>query len=815
MTAIPSSADALGNSIEVTLQQAITFHKEGRLQDAENLYRLILQSHPRHPDANHNLGVLAINVNQSKAALPFLRTALDANPKQSQYWLSYIDALIYANEPEQACQVITDARQINPDTGFVRQLEQRLEVARQNMSGAPSLYASVISLREAGSYREAIVLLEQWLLEHSKDAQALALLAHNFLLNKQDEKAKEAIASAIEVAPMLPIVQRNKARLLLKQQDFITALSAAKVAYESEQQNIEGWLILASALSANNQNDQALRLLEQALQARPDYAEAYASRAILRLRKNDISGALGDAERALLLKPHLLQLWGIVGNLRYQLNDLTGAITALTEGLKLEPENVEHRVNLGEFLRQSNQIELAITVLKEAVSYAPGSAIAWSNLGTALQSAGQKKEAKDAYTRSLSIDPLSAEIASNLGALAKEEENWEEAARYFEQALSIQPTRADFMASIAASLIGLRDYKNAESFLKKVLEKDFKNFNAIFLMSIVVENYGNVKEAEEKLLTVIKSKPEFIQAYINLATLLICSGRLIEAKEILSAGLQKIEKSHWRLASQLLVVCFLLRSYDEANKIQIKYSNSIDFVKKSENIQRIFFNYLSALLISQGNIDEFSQTPSIKSELVVIGDSHSLSPGNQQFTWIEGEVVASSRLIFGVKMFHLNCDVNNNFIYYLSEQLSSVHDGSHLLFTIGEIDCRPDEGIWRAVSSKPLNLLAIISNTVEKYLDCIESKVKSRQFASITVQGVPAPAYSLIGRRDPGDKEAFKTMIKTVNETLKAGVNLKGWFFLDVYAATVGVDGCSNSEWHLDQNHLNPLFYSQAKRWIV
>ena len=42
-------------TIEQALQQGIVAHKEGRLQDAERLYRAILQSHPLHPDANHNL----------------------------------------------------------------------------------------------------------------------------------------------------------------------------------------------------------------------------------------------------------------------------------------------------------------------------------------------------------------------------------------------------------------------------------------------------------------------------------------------------------------------------------------------------------------------------------------------------------------------------------------------------------------------------------------------------------------------------------------------------------------------------------------
>ena len=56
--------------IEEALQQGIAAHKEGKLQEAERLYRTILQSQPLHPDANHNLGVLAVSVDKAAAALP-------------------------------------------------------------------------------------------------------------------------------------------------------------------------------------------------------------------------------------------------------------------------------------------------------------------------------------------------------------------------------------------------------------------------------------------------------------------------------------------------------------------------------------------------------------------------------------------------------------------------------------------------------------------------------------------------------------------------------------------------------------------------
>ena len=68
-------------TVEQALQQGIAAHKEGKLQEAERLYRSILQSQPAHPDANHNLGVIAVSVNKADAALPLFKVALEANCK--------------------------------------------------------------------------------------------------------------------------------------------------------------------------------------------------------------------------------------------------------------------------------------------------------------------------------------------------------------------------------------------------------------------------------------------------------------------------------------------------------------------------------------------------------------------------------------------------------------------------------------------------------------------------------------------------------------------------------------------------------------
>ena len=92
------------------LQQAVEAHKAGKLQDAETLYRAILQAQPKHPDANHNLGVLAVSLNKTEAALPLFQIALEANPNQGQFWLSYVDALINEKQFEEAKNLLEQGK---------------------------------------------------------------------------------------------------------------------------------------------------------------------------------------------------------------------------------------------------------------------------------------------------------------------------------------------------------------------------------------------------------------------------------------------------------------------------------------------------------------------------------------------------------------------------------------------------------------------------------------------------------------------------------------------------------------------------------
>lgn len=102
---------AYQQALQQMLQLAASHHQAGRLADAEQLYRGILQEEPGQALANHNLGVLMTQRQHPEDGLPHLELALAAEPESQRYWLSYIDALALAGKTELGREMMTFAKE--------------------------------------------------------------------------------------------------------------------------------------------------------------------------------------------------------------------------------------------------------------------------------------------------------------------------------------------------------------------------------------------------------------------------------------------------------------------------------------------------------------------------------------------------------------------------------------------------------------------------------------------------------------------------------------------------------------------------------
>jgi predicted Zn-dependent protease len=214
-------------TIEQALHRAVEAHKAGKIQDAHDLYSAILKIQPNHPEANHNLGVMAVSVNKGGVALQLFKTALEANPRQEQFWFSYIDALIKNKQSDLALSVLDLAKKQGLDGDrfrlFYSQLSNEPTVSELNEFENNEILAA-IALRESGNYEESKRRLSLLLKTYPNNAKAWSLLSQINLLAKKEVEAEKALLIGLSIEPNLSTLHLNHARLLLKRNNLKEAL---------------------------------------------------------------------------------------------------------------------------------------------------------------------------------------------------------------------------------------------------------------------------------------------------------------------------------------------------------------------------------------------------------------------------------------------------------------------------------------------------------------------------------------------------------------------------------------------------------------
>jgi len=413
-------------TIDQALQKGVEAHKAGQVQEADRLYTAILKAQPKHPDANHNMGVLAVGVGKVEQALPFFKTALEANPATAQYWLSYIDTLIKLGKLADAKAVLDQAKSKGAKGDGFDKLEQRLKETGEEYSSDNTLTETLevnqistldaaIQLRESGEFNRAIDLLKDKINQSPEDVDMLAVLSHCCLLAGQVDLAKLHLNRAKTIAPYNALVGWNTARLTLKEQKPLEALNVARDTSQRFPDDVEGMVALGACLRANGEVVESLEILNKAIELNPNYAEALINRGLIRLSQENKAEALADLELAHRLKPHIRQIWDLVVRLKVEAQEYSDALLFLINMIEIDPEDEKRLATLALCYQHLKDFDAAIEAYNKALAINPDYAEAHTNLGSALKEQGKLEEAIEAYNKALAIKPDNAEAYNNMG----------------------------------------------------------------------------------------------------------------------------------------------------------------------------------------------------------------------------------------------------------------------------------------------------------------------------------------------------------------------------------------------------------------
>ena len=277
-------------TIEQALQQGVAAHREGKLEEAERLYRAILRSQPKHSDANHNLGVLAVSVNKADMALPLFKIALEANPKIEQFWLSFIDALIKEQQLDTAKQVIEQAKKQCVAEEKLKALEKQL---------TPTAQLNEPKLAEQKKRKKAT---KQDLKANNPSQELLNRLLGQYQ-NGRFNDAEKLAATIIKDFPNHPFSWKVLGAVLNQLGRISESVVAKEKAVKLTPNDAEAHSNLGNALQELGRLDEAEVSYNQAIALKPDFAEAHNNLGVMHQELGRLDEAEASYNQALSLKP--------------------------------------------------------------------------------------------------------------------------------------------------------------------------------------------------------------------------------------------------------------------------------------------------------------------------------------------------------------------------------------------------------------------------------------------------------------------------------------------------------------------------------
>ena len=345
-------------TIEQALQQGVAAHNSGNLQEAERVYQAILQNQPKHPDASHNLGLIAIAMNQIEVALPLFKTALDVNPKIEQFWVSYIDALVKAKRLKGAKQAIKKAKKKGFDAKKLETLLSQSKDVTDTKVPSQAQLNSLLEHYQNGRFSEAEKLAKSIIQEFPIDNFSWKVLAEVFKLTDRYADALFSGQKAIEISP----------------------------------EDAEAHYNFGNTLTELGRLDKAEASFTQSIALDPNFAEARNNLGNVLKELARLDEAEASYSQAIALKPDYAEAHNNLGNTLTELGRVDEAEASFTQSIALKPDYAAAHFNLGNVHKELGRLDEAEASYKQAIALQPDFPQAHRNLGSVLLSQGRHQE---------------------------------------------------------------------------------------------------------------------------------------------------------------------------------------------------------------------------------------------------------------------------------------------------------------------------------------------------------------------------------------------------------------------------------------
>lgn len=236
-------------TVAQTIEAGAAHHRAGRLAQAEAAYRRVLASNPRHADALHLLGLIAMQTQSYAQSLELIAQAIEIAPNPTYY----------------------------DNLGCMFRQWGKLAAA-------------------AECHRQAIALQPAYHRAHDNLGQTL-------LAQRQTVEAVQCFRAALAVNPSFADAHSNLANALCELRDYDGAMHHAQAALALDPSHAEAHNNLGNAFKYLQRLDAAAQHYQRALELKPQVAEIHANLGKVLLDQGRFGEAIERFTQALTLRP--------------------------------------------------------------------------------------------------------------------------------------------------------------------------------------------------------------------------------------------------------------------------------------------------------------------------------------------------------------------------------------------------------------------------------------------------------------------------------------------------------------------------------
>ena len=252
-------------TIEQSLQFALAHHREGRINEAEGIYRQIISEQPENPQALSLLGTLALQSGRLAQAVSLIERAITISPAVASYHCNLGEAHRRMKDAGRAIVAFRNAIELNPD----------LALAHSNLGIVLSDHGRWDEA--AASFREAVRIQSECASFHSNLGNALKELG-------ELDAAIASLRTAIALEPSHAEAHNNLGVALAANASDNLAVASYLKAIELNPRYGDAYTNMGNALFATGDVDRAVAACRKAVEVAPDAPQAHWNLAVALLR---------------------------------------------------------------------------------------------------------------------------------------------------------------------------------------------------------------------------------------------------------------------------------------------------------------------------------------------------------------------------------------------------------------------------------------------------------------------------------------------------------------------------------------------------